>query len=63
MWDHADLIIGGGMTLLIMEYARKRHMPLFILNIALILYAVYGYMVPGMFSSCGPDLGARDRRP
>jgi TRAP transporter 4TM/12TM fusion protein len=53
MWDPADLIVGGGMTLLIIEYARKRHMPLFILNIILILYAVYGYVVPGMFYHAG----------
>ena len=53
MWDHADLIMGGGMTLLIMEYARKRHMPLFILNIVLVLYAVYGYIIPGMFHHAG----------
>ena len=42
MWDPSDLIIGGGMTLLIIEYARKRHLPLFILTLTLILYAVYG---------------------
>ncbi len=53
MWDPADLVWGGLMTLLIIEYARKRHMPLFILNIVLILYAVYGYMVPGMFHHAG----------
>ena len=41
------------MTLLIMEYARKRHMPLFILNIVLIVYAVYGNYVPGMFYHAG----------
>ncbi len=49
MPNAADLTFGGAMVLLIMEYARKRHMPLFILNIALILYAVYGKFVPGMF--------------
>jgi TRAP transporter 4TM/12TM fusion protein len=53
MWDPADLVVGGVMTLLIMEYARKRHMPLFVLNIVLILYAVYGYLVPGMFYHAG----------
>ncbi len=53
MWDTADMVMGGGMTLLIIEYARKRHMPLFILNIVVILYAVYGYMVPGMFYHAG----------
>ncbi len=49
MWNTQDLIMGGGMALLILEYARKRHVPLFILNIVLILYAVYGNWVPGMF--------------
>ncbi|MGH6664541.1 MAG: TRAP transporter large permease subunit, partial [Pseudolabrys sp.] len=53
MWDTSDLVVGGLMTLLIIEYARKRHMPLFILNIILILYAVYGYLVPGMFYHAG----------
>jgi TRAP transporter 4TM/12TM fusion protein len=48
-YDTQDLIMGGGMALLIIEYSRKRHVPLFILNIVLILYAVYGYLVPGMF--------------
>jgi TRAP transporter 4TM/12TM fusion protein len=53
MWDTADMVNGGIMTLLVIEYARKRHTPLFILNIVLILYAVYGYMVPGMFYHSG----------
>jgi TRAP transporter 4TM/12TM fusion protein len=53
MWDVQDLVVGGVMTLLIIEYARKRHMPLFILNIILILYAVYGNWVPGMFYHAG----------
>jgi TRAP transporter 4TM/12TM fusion protein len=52
-WNTADLVMGGTMALLIMEYARKRHMPLFILNIALAVYAVYGYLVPGMFYHAG----------
>ena len=53
MWNTTDLVIGGVMTLLIIEYARKRHMPLFILNILLILYAVYGNWIPGMFYHAG----------
>jgi TRAP transporter 4TM/12TM fusion protein len=53
MWDTQDLVVGGVMTLLIIEYSRKRHVPLFILNIVLILYAVYGYVVPGMFYHAG----------
>lgn len=48
-----DLFVGGMISLLILEYSRKRHMPLIILNIALILYAVYGYFVPGMFYHAG----------
>jgi TRAP transporter 4TM/12TM fusion protein len=52
-YDMADLIIGGGMTLLVIEYARQRHLPLFILTIILVLYAVYGYVVPGMFYHSG----------
>jgi TRAP transporter 4TM/12TM fusion protein len=53
MWDTNDLFAGGVMVLLIVEYARKRHMPLFILNIILVLYAVYGYIVPGIFYHAG----------
>ena len=52
-WNTMDMIMGGGMALLIIEYTRKRHMPLFILNIVLVLYAVYGYVVPGMFYHAG----------
>ncbi len=49
IWNATDITIGTLMTLLVMEYARKRYMALFILNIVLIVYAVYGSMVPGMF--------------
>lgn len=48
-WNSTDLFMGGLMAALVLEYSRKRHMPLFVLNILLILYAVYGYIVPGMF--------------
>lgn len=54
-WNTTDMVMGGVMTLLIMEYARKRHMPLFVLNIILIVYAVYGNWVPGMFYHAGLD--------
>ena len=52
-WNSADMIVGGLMALLIMEYARKRHMPLFVLNIVLMLYAVYGSVIPGTFYHAG----------
>ncbi|MGQ0752187.1 MAG: TRAP transporter permease [Betaproteobacteria bacterium] len=48
-WNTMDLTMGALMTLLVMEYARKRYLALFILNIVLIVYAVYGSFVPGMF--------------
>ena len=44
-----DLTMGALMVVLIMEYARKRYLPLFILNIILVLYAAYGSVVSGMF--------------
>lgn len=49
VWSRTDLVMGALMTVLVMEYGRKRHLALFILNIVLILYAVYGAVVPGMF--------------
>ena len=52
-WDPSDLWLGGLMALLVMEYARKRYFVLFVLNIVLILYAVYGRVVPGMFNHPG----------
>jgi TRAP transporter 4TM/12TM fusion protein len=56
-WNSTDLWMGGLMTVLVMEYSRKRHMPLFVLNIVLMLYAVYGYVVPGMFYHAGLSFG------
>ena len=52
-WSGYDLFVGTAMTALVMEYARKRHMPLFVINIVLMVYAVYGYLVPGMFYHAG----------
>lgn len=49
MWNRTDLVIGGLMFVLVMEYARKRHFPLFVINLILIAYTVYGSIVPGMF--------------
>ncbi len=53
IWDPTDLWLGGLMALLVMEYARKRYFVLFVLNIVLILYAVYGRAVPGIFHHPG----------
>lgn len=54
-WSDPDLFFGALMTVLVMEYARRRHMPLFVLNVILVLYAVYGWIVPGMFYHAGLD--------
>ncbi len=56
-WDPSDLVMGGLMAALVMEYSRKRHMPLFVLNILLFFYAVYGWLVPGMFYHAGLSWG------
>lgn len=55
IYSRTDLLIGTLMFALVMEYARKRYMPLFILNVLLILYTAYGWLVPGMFGH--PGLG------
>ncbi|MFW6139061.1 MAG: TRAP transporter permease [Spirochaetota bacterium] len=52
-WDFLDYLIGTVMFLLVMEFSRKKFFPLFILNIALILYVVYGWLVPGLFGHAG----------
>ena len=49
VWNATDITMGVVMVALVMEYSRIRHVALFILNILLILYAVYGSLVPGMF--------------
>jgi TRAP transporter 4TM/12TM fusion protein len=49
IWSRTDHLMGGAMALLIMEYARRRYFALFVLNILLIVYAVYGKHVSGMF--------------
>jgi TRAP transporter 4TM/12TM fusion protein len=52
-WTTTDMVMGGIMVALIMEYARRRYFVLFVINALLILYAVYGWLVPGMFGHPG----------
>lgn len=52
-WNKSDLVMGSIMVLLIMEYTRKRYFVLFLLNLILVLYAVYGFVVPGIFGHPG----------
>jgi TRAP transporter 4TM/12TM fusion protein len=53
IYSTADLALGAVMVLLILEYSRKRYFAIFVLNIVLILYAVYGWVVPGLFGHPG----------
>ncbi len=52
-WNTPDMIFGALMVLLVLEYSRKRFFPLFVINLILIVYCVYGWMVPGMFHHPG----------
>ena len=52
-YSMTDIVIGGLMFVLVMEYTRKQHFELFVVNLILILYAVYGWLVPGMFGHPG----------
>ena len=54
-WNTPDMIFGALMVLLVLEYSRKRFFPLFVINIILIIYCVYGWAVPGMFHHPGFD--------
>jgi TRAP transporter 4TM/12TM fusion protein len=54
-WNTPDMIFGAVMVLLVLEYSRKRFFPLFVINLALVVYCVYGWMVPGMFNHPGLD--------
>ncbi|MBI2357750.1 MAG: TRAP transporter large permease subunit, partial [Deltaproteobacteria bacterium] len=53
IWRQADLLAGSAMFLLVMEYSRKKYFPLFVINLILILYTVYGWLVPGQFGHPG----------
>jgi len=52
-WNTHDMIVGGVMTALILEYTRRHYFALFILIAVLVVYTVYGYLVPGMFRHPG----------
>src|SRR5690606_25938536 len=53
MWNLHDLTVGGIMAALVLEYTRRRYFVLFVVNVALILYTVYGHVVPGTFHHSG----------
>lgn len=53
IFSRTDLLVGGLMFLLVLEFARKKYLALFVLNVILLLYTAYGWLVPGMFSHPG----------
>jgi TRAP transporter 4TM/12TM fusion protein len=44
----ADVVVGFLAFAIVMEYARRRHLPLFALNVFLVFYAVFGFLFPGL---------------
>jgi TRAP transporter 4TM/12TM fusion protein len=48
-----DRVISIIVFVLMMEFMRREHRILFFLNIALAIYCVYGYMLPGIFYTPG----------
>ncbi len=52
-WDAWDHLAAGALVLLVLEHTRRHYLPVFIFNAVLILYCVYGYLVPGMFNHPG----------
>lgn len=52
-YNRYDLIVGAIALFLIMEYSRRRHFAIFVLNVFLIVYAIYGRILPGVFSHPG----------
>lgn len=53
IWNQTDLLVGGIMFVLVMEYCRKKYFPLFVINLILVLYTVYGWVIPGLFGHPG----------
>jgi len=52
-WNAADYAAGLTVVLLVFEYCRRKYAPIFYLNLLLVLYCVYGYMIPGIFNHPG----------
>lgn len=52
-WNTLDFFAGGTIFILVMEFCRREYIELFVVNIFLMLYVVYGNFVPGMFHHAG----------
>ncbi|MBI2179264.1 MAG: TRAP transporter permease [Deltaproteobacteria bacterium] len=53
VWNYADLLVGAIMFVLVMEYCRAKYFALFVINLILIVYTVYGWLIPGLFGHPG----------
>lgn len=53
IWSLPDLLAGGAVALLILEITRRKYFALFVVNLALMAYAVFGAWVPGIFGHPG----------
>jgi TRAP transporter 4TM/12TM fusion protein len=52
-WNRWDYAAGIAVTVLVLEYTRRKYFPVFVVNVVLVLYCVYGWLVPGMFRHPG----------
>ncbi len=52
-WSGADLLAGGVVVALVLEYCWRRYRALFVINLLLLLYAVYGAWLPGALQHPG----------
>ncbi len=52
-WNESDILAGAALIVLLLEYSRRKYLPLFVFNLALAAYVVYGYAIPGMFGHTG----------
>ncbi|MCC5842536.1 MAG: TRAP transporter permease [Opitutales bacterium] len=52
-WTPLDYLAGTALALLVLEYTRRRYFPVFLINLILVLYCVYGAAMPGMLRHPG----------
>jgi TRAP transporter 4TM/12TM fusion protein len=54
--NNVDYAIGLIALFFIMEYARRKHIAIFIFNVFLMFYTLYGYLFPGVFRHPGVSI-------
>lgn len=52
-WNAHDMWVGGTVAAAVLEYIRRKYLPVFVINVLLIVYTLYGHHIPGMFSHTG----------